>query len=285
VVRRFPLLVALALAIASIEPDPAAAGGAAPRTATTKRPRNPSWVRSERGLARDRTRVRPNRRIAALERRLRRHALFRPIRGGRGLFAGPGATIDVPLGGGLRLVARVGGDRSRLRDEPELPAGAAPRRLVELALVKGGVRRSLLPSIPVYVHDSTADDHGDNFIVGGKHIVWEGPTNKFALWMLLHEIGHLDTLATLTAKERRWVDLTSTAGRRGIRGRALVGSERIAWASALRALRALQADGLDPFADVPLALLEDATHACLAPYVDAAPPTAGSSPPRRRRTR
>lgn len=147
-------------------------------------------------------------------------------------------------------------------------------KLNDLQLVKGNRTRSLMPKsgVTINLDRDTAyyysHDKGD---LG--RVVWHGPESRFAVLSLLHELGHVKDMASMTERQRQEVrrifDLkTDDKPLTNAELRKMVGVERSAWAHALRQARQLRKEGFDILGKTPTREVRQVIDGCLKNYYE-----------------
>jgi hypothetical protein len=147
-------------------------------------------------------------------------------------------------------------------------------KLNDLKLVMGSRTRSLMPRSGVTIsldHDTAyyySHDKGD---LG--RVVWHGPESRFALLSLLHELGHVKDMASITERQRQEMrqiyDLkTEDKPLSNVQLRKMVGFERSGWAHALRQARQLRRVGFDILGKTPTREIRQVIDGCLKNYYE-----------------
>jgi hypothetical protein len=223
-----------------------------------------SFERSKRGFRRDLRRVAKLPRVSSLTQLLDSGSKFSgklsaqspwamAKRDGRKPF-----TVD--LGGGCKIE----GASYHLN----LPV-AKVNKLLQLDIVKGGKRVSLMPNSkrPVLLGADTSYNFIDN------KVNWHGPQSRFALLSLLHEFGHAKDYGKMGDKQRaEFGKIYDTAALKkpltSSQHRKLVGFERSAWAHALKKARGLERQGVDIFGGASSKEVMSTIYSCMKGYYE-----------------
>jgi hypothetical protein len=233
--------------------------------------KEPGWVRTPRGYARD-----------------VRRARHRSVLDGRGLY---GRRL-------LRTIGRSAGARYLLkplvkihgrRRKPKAPevvehfAREGTRTVslgngvsLQMRVAKGHVKRLMLRSgkrqynlLPADVASLEIDAYPGALV--SMHAEWPGPFNRLSVLAWLHELGHLEHFRSLEKKQRS--DLKTADGLMALgtplsikQKRMILGAERLGWANAFRQLRRIRKLGIPLLEDVPNPVLRRVAHGFLDGY-------------------
>lgn len=226
------------------------------------------FARSEKGFARDQTRLQNTPRITSLDKLLDSRSSFTGSLVGKGgdvwqiSFGEQSRRFSVDLGGGCKLSGRV--------QRYENPI-ASVTKLHELTVERGGKQVSLMPAgVPINIQRDTSFYYGS----GDGRVDWHGPVSRFSVLALFHELGHAKDYRGMTEGERagfaRIYDRKSNdESLTPVEKRAMVGFERRAWASALKQARALRSElGVDLLAGAARGEVMQTIRSCLKGYYD-----------------
>jgi hypothetical protein len=160
----------------------------------------------------------------------------------------------------------------KLRNGVYEDATIEKRSFLQRLVGANGRRISLLTGSPVH----SGPQHA--YSVDRGRIEWgpEIPNRAFDMTALFHEQGHENRLSSMTSAEKKL--LTELYGKHGenyaVYGksspeleRVILGHERDAWAFALRKVRSLRAQGVDPLPGVNAATLREEVRFATSTYV------------------